>query len=883
MSLDTEPARLVGRAESLRVLEAARDAGRGSLILGPQGIGKSSLAQAVAGGSSEYYVVSIHGTKVSQRTSYGALAWLLTQLGEDIPADTAAQPLLMFQRLAALLRGHAGQRPILVCVFNAQHLDDATALVIAQLARSSEVTVVVTATDLPSSPAELFALWSDGLLQRVDLEPLTLRQTKTLMEQTLGGPVSLRAAAAMWNATEGNPQFILLMAAEQKEAGTLVEVSGAWVAAGPYVRSGAIAELVGADLARMSAAERRIVEILSFVGTLSLPQLLKLADAQALDNLQEKGTLSISGAAMPMVRVSSTTLSAVVTGSVPLGRSRELWEEVSAVLDVPDGLDPSAVPGYVAWSLACEALPPVSLVEQAARLANSNGEHRRALAYARCVAPADRSRDLVTEEVRALMALGENHEALSILQDHEWKQTGDAAEDGSWIALMLLKAALLRTMPAGSGAAVSTGSGGAVCTEVRARVNGYTGSCKAEAEAALTLTQAELCIAEGHYKDAVEPLLGLVSAPDVAPGVRARARAMAAEALAVTGEAAQGMELLEETSAALQTPMSAREQAALATRVFYACFAAGELQRALELLTVVDSAGPKWSFRGSGGELAPGLIRAAAGQADEALDLLLPGISQLRYSDPENLMPLAAALTAYAYRLRGETQNALSYVAMAPRFRHRPDWYPEHSTAYFRALAAHAEDPVLLAGQLRRLAEESLSRSNVSAALSCLAMAASLGDEAAAVELQRVATAASGRWAAVLTDYSAGRLSHDAPLLLRAAEGAAELGHHLFAYRAAVLIRSEGVAATGRTAARSALAVENKSFRKLRRDNTLERRMKELNSFETELVRLAGGERTRADIAAELNLSPRTIDWHLGKIFDKLHVSDRSELKEALG
>ena len=864
----------MGRSDSLQALVTARDSGLGSLILGPHGIGKTALATAVADSSPGFHVVQVHGTAVSSRTPYGALAWLISQLPEDVSAKAAAQPMLVFHKVSSLLRENARGLPVLLSIDNAQHLDESTALVAAQLVRSGEASVIANATDLLNAPAEFFSLWSDGFLRRVDLEPLTMRQTKKLMEQTLAGPVSLRAAAAMWTATEGNPQFILLMTDEQIAAGTLVQTGGVWVAAGPYVRSGAIAEVIGAELARMTEAERRIVEILSFIGSLSLPEILALADADALDSLQEKGTIILSGTALPMVRIHSTTLAAVVTGNVPLGRSRELWEEVTAVLDVPRGLDPTAVPGYVAWSLACDAVPPAHLVHQAARLANSSGENRRALAYARSVNGQARNPDLVGEEVRALMSIGDNHQALSVLQRHE--SDGSGSKDSSWVSLMLQKAALLRTMP-------HTGTGTPVWEEIRAHLQDETGNGDPGTAMAVTLAEADQLLAEGDYSDAAAPLLKLVSAPGTPLDIRSRATAMAAEALTMTGQADKGMELLDDAAALLKVPMAAGEQAAMLTRVFYAYFAAGEYQRALDLITELDNGELRWSYRGSAGELAVGLIRAASGQADEALDVLLPGISQLRYRDPENLMPLAAGLTAYAYRLRGETEKAMSYVSMAPRFRHRPYWYPERISSYFRVLASHADSPVQLSRRMLALAEDALSRSNVAFAMFCLAPAASLGEKSAAVKLHTVASASGGRWARTMADYGAGLASGDAALLLQAAQGAAELGHHLVAYRTAGLVRAAGAAATGRTMARTALIVENHSYRKLRRENSLERKMAELNDFETELVHLAAGKMTRNEIAEELSLSPRTIDWHLGKIFDKLHISDRSELKEALG
>ena len=77
--------------------------------------------------------------------------------------------------------------------------------------------------------------------------------------------------------------------------------------------------------------------------------------------------------------------------------------------------------------------------------------------------------------------------------------------------------------------------------------------------------------------------------------------------------------------------------------------------------------------------------------------------------------------------------------------------------------------------------------------------------------------------------------------------------------------------------ARHELLATGEKVRK-RRDDTRD----ELTPQEEQIARLAREGRTNPEIGAELFLSPRTVEWHLKKVFTKLGISSRRALRDAL-
>jgi len=259
----------------------------GVVIAGAAGVGKTWLARealrrAEAAGERTKWIV---GTESARALPLGAF---IGDLGEAM-----SDPLTNVRRVINSFVAQQRRGRVVVGVDDAHLLDGLSALVVHQLAQSGGARLVVTMRTGTEEPDAVTLLYKDGLLARLDLEPLSAGATREVIESTLGGPVDAHSAARFSQLTGGNALFLRQLLADQIAAGRMHKLAGVWMWDGDVAVSASLSDTVGRQMGRLGPRMATVVDTLSQCEPLAVDVLCDLVRRRDLAAAERMGLVSI--------------------------------------------------------------------------------------------------------------------------------------------------------------------------------------------------------------------------------------------------------------------------------------------------------------------------------------------------------------------------------------------------------------------------------------------------------------------------------------------------------------------------------------------------------------------------------------------------------------
>ncbi|MFE4698763.1 LuxR C-terminal-related transcriptional regulator [Streptomyces sp. NPDC056738] len=265
---------LVGRITELALYgEALADpGGRGFSIHGPQGVGKSRLADECLhiGASKGWNTVRATATQGASAVPFGALAHI-------IPAGTTTADVTgVFTGIASEIEG-GKKKETLFLVEDIPLLDQSSLIILQRLSDAGKIFLLSTARDGQPAPQDARSLTTGFGFRQVNLKNLDQEGTHHLLESMLDGPVSRRTSYEIYLKSAGNPLFLRELVIAALDARTMHNDGEVWElapAAQPETTTPHLAELVETRLSALSPPARTLLEAISLCGTITPDSLL---------------------------------------------------------------------------------------------------------------------------------------------------------------------------------------------------------------------------------------------------------------------------------------------------------------------------------------------------------------------------------------------------------------------------------------------------------------------------------------------------------------------------------------------------------------------------------------------------------------------------------
>ena len=873
------------------------------MVRGEPGVGKTVLLDYLAGRAPGCRVARAAGVQSEMELAFAGLHQLCAPMldhAESLPvpqrealrtafglsAGPVPDRFLVGLAVLGLLSETAGERPLVCVVDDQQWLDHASAQALGFAARrlAADPVGLVFAARVPGEELA-------GLPELV-VEGLAEGDARALLESVLTGPLDARVRDRIIADTHGNPLALL----ELPRGLTPAQLTGGFGVGGPVPLDGRIEESFGRQLETLPAQTRRLVQ-------------LAAADPSGDPVLvwRAAGRLAIgAGAAGPAVEAGLAEFGARVRFRHPLVRSAayrsasvQTRQELHGAL--AEVTDPVVDPDRRAWHRA-QAVPGPD-EEVAAELEQSAGRAQRRGGLAAAAAFLERSAGLTLDPARrvqrALAAAQAKYRAgaldaalglLAMAQagplDELQRARGDllraqiafASSHGRDAPPLMLSAAKQLE-------ALDVGLARETYLEAFTAALFVGRLSPAVGDVARAARKAPAPLAQARAPDLLLDGLALLVTEGYAAGTPTLRRALLAfrgqdisaeeglswlwlagrAAMAVWDDetwhilASRHVKVARDAGALTELPLAVRSRILLHAH-------AGELAEGAALLAeaqaVADATG---SQLGPYGAMGIAAFRGREAEATELIQATMDGVT----SRGEGRGVTSGYATALLYNGLGRYDKALAAAELVCEYDDIGvlGW----SLTELVEAAVRSSRPARASDALQRLSETTRA-SGTDWALGTEARSRALLSEGETAEnCYREAIERLGRTRMRPAVARAHLLygewlrrenrRRDARAELRAAHG---------------LFTTMGIEAFAERARRELLATGDTV-----RKRTVEM-VSDLTAQEAHIARLAVDGRTNAEIGAQLFLSTRTVEWHLGKVYTKLGVGSRRELPRAL-
>ncbi|HVE96636.1 MAG TPA: helix-turn-helix transcriptional regulator [Pseudonocardiaceae bacterium] len=862
---------LTGRAEELAVINGLtrrRDGPAGVVLAGAAGVGKTRLAREALAAAEQRGALTrwAVATASARALPLGAFAATLGVIGPD-PAR------LVRQASEALLAG-AGKAGVIVGVDDAHLLDELSAVLVHQLVLRQAATVVLTLRTGETAPDAVTALWKDGHLTRLELQPLSTEETATLVEARLTGPVDSAAARRLWAITRGNALYLRQLVDGELESHRLHQVAGVWRWAGELALSPGLMELVAARIGQQPDALSDVIDVLAFGEPLGVALLAELTDSTAVEAAEARGLIEVYADGQRLqARLAHPLYGEVQRARIGTLHARRLRGRIAGALAATGGRRPGDTLRRALLTLDSDLAPDPVLLTDAARRATELGD----LALAERLA-------------RAAVAAGGGFEPQLILGNAlGWSGRGDEAE----------------TELATLGVLACSDAQRAQAAIPRLAALAFTLGRPDQAERVLdavasTISDDTAVLELAGMRSVIDAFLGrTIQAAETAAGVLAHPqRSPAASHLAGWGlaTACGGLGHLEGADEAVRG-IGARADS-FQIGLHQAAVVVAMWLRALLLGGLVDQAehaAKRYRERcqdtpGPGDVMTCVMSAEVAkyrGQVHTAARWLRQAIAGSQIADPGGWSYYALVALTGAFGMAGDATPARQSLVEMMAARHPTFVLLEPEVLLAQAWAAAAEGTVSEAiARASQAADVAQSQHQPAMEVYALHTAVCFGDRTVADRLAQLATevdgprapAAAAHAAALATDdgnalHAASVLLEKLGTLLLAADAAAQAaaaharhGRRGSAQAASTRAHQLAEACEGaRTPALAALAAPPS-----------------LTDREREIIALVARGLSNRQIAERLVVSVRTVEGHLYRACAKLGASDRTELAALL-